>query len=151
MENLGFETEYVEFEPNLEGKESAYISLAAMLNKHRGGTVYFGVDDNGMVVGMDADDDTLRIISDDIAERIEPRVIPTVEILMSGDSRTYVRIEVQGTDRPYTYLDRYYTRAGNLNLFMPQSELERIFIEDASAMRTPYTDDRQSPYCKGDR
>ena len=41
------EDEHTEFKKSLAEKERGYKALAAMLNKHCSGTVYFGVDDVG--------------------------------------------------------------------------------------------------------
>lgn len=69
--NFGIETEMLEFEKSTSELDKAIISLAAMLNKHGEGTVYFGVKPNGELIGQkDANDSTARDISRKIAEGI---------------------------------------------------------------------------------
>ncbi len=51
MVNIGTENEKVEFKKSTSELIEGVISLAAMLNKHGEGTVYFGVKNNGDVIG----------------------------------------------------------------------------------------------------
>lgn len=50
-----------------------------MLNKNGYGILYFGVKDNGDVVGQQIGDKTLREISQAIANYIKPQIISTIE------------------------------------------------------------------------
>ena len=50
--NLGKENGTTEFKESLGQLDKGIRSLSAMLNRHRGGTVYFGVDDDGNVIGL---------------------------------------------------------------------------------------------------
>ena len=50
--NLGREDEFQEFKEGLGQLDKGLKSLTAMLNRHNIAIVYFGVDDNGNVVGL---------------------------------------------------------------------------------------------------
>jgi len=56
----------------------AVISIVAMLNKHQEGKLYFGVKEDGTVVGQEIGTDTLRTISQAISAYIEPKVYPVI-------------------------------------------------------------------------
>ena len=73
--NLGTENERQEFKLGLGQLDKGLKSLAAMLNRHEEGTVFFGVDDNGEVRGIDVGKKTLLDIRNRIADLIEPKVI----------------------------------------------------------------------------
>ena len=61
--NLGMESETIEFKKSTSELEKGVISLSAMLNKHGEGTVYFGVSNNGEIIGQkEINDNTLRDI-----------------------------------------------------------------------------------------
>ena len=61
--NLGMESETIEFKKSTSELEKGVISLSAMLNKHCEGTVYFGVSNNGEIIGQkEINDNTLRDI-----------------------------------------------------------------------------------------
>ena len=50
--NLGQESETVEFKDSLAQLDKGLKSLTAMLNKSGYGEVYFGVEDDGNVIGF---------------------------------------------------------------------------------------------------
>ena len=71
--NLGIESEKMEFKKSTSELIDGVISLSAMLNKHNEGTVYFGVKNNGDVIGQkDLNENTLRDVSRKISEGIKP-------------------------------------------------------------------------------
>ena len=59
--NLGRETERIEFKKSTSELREGVISVCAMLNKHGEGTLYFGVKDNGDVIGQVVGRDTKKI------------------------------------------------------------------------------------------
>ena len=78
---IGSESETVEFKISTGEKKEAMEAVGAILNKHCRGTVYFGVDDSGFVKGQQISDSTKKDISRIINESIEPRIVPTIEVL----------------------------------------------------------------------
>ena len=52
--NLGSESETVEFKKSTGEHKEALQAISAMLNKHGGGELYFGVKDNGDVIDIAA-------------------------------------------------------------------------------------------------
>lgn len=79
--NLGSESETVEFKKSTGEHKEALQAISAMLNKHGRGELYFGVKDNGDVIGQDVSDATLRQVTSWVSDKIEPAVFPTVECL----------------------------------------------------------------------
>ncbi len=71
------ETETVEFKKSTGELKEGIISIVAMLNKHNRGELYFGVRNDGVVVGQDITDKTLRDISQAISNHIEPELRPS--------------------------------------------------------------------------
>ena len=61
--NLGPETELVEHKRSTGELKEGIVSMASILNKHGRGTLYFGVLNNGDVVGQQVSDSTLRKVS----------------------------------------------------------------------------------------
>lgn len=110
--NIGVETEKVEFKKTTRELREGIISLASMLNKNGYGVLYFGVKDNGNIVGQQIGDRTLREISQAIANYIKPQVIPTIEHHLIDD-RDVIKIEVRGFEKPYSAYGRYYIRSAD--------------------------------------
>ena len=109
--NLGMETEKVEFKKSTSEIIEGVISLSAMLNKHGEGTVYFGVKNNGDVIGQkDLNENTLRDISRKIAEGIKPQIIPNIALELIGDKKI-IKVFAKGNDIPYLAFGKYYSRS----------------------------------------
>ena len=83
--NFGLETELIEFKKSTGELKEGIISLASMLNKNGRGVLYFGVRNDGEIVGQQIGDRTMREISQGIANAIKPQVIPTIIIELCED------------------------------------------------------------------
>lgn len=109
--NLGIESEILEFKKSTSELTEGIISLSAMLNKHNEGTVYFGVKNNGDVVGQkDLNENTLRDISRKIAEGIKPQIIPSISLELIDD-KTIIKVYAKGNNVPYSAFGKYYSRS----------------------------------------
>ena len=124
MENR--ENEHVEFKKSTGELKEAMISLVSMLNKCGYGTVYFGVKNNGEIVGQQIGALTTQDISREIKNKIKPRVTPKIDIL-DFDGKKVISVYVQGEDLPYSAYDRYYIRSDDEDNVMTSDQLEQFF------------------------
>ena len=108
--NLGIEDEFTEFKESLAQLDKGLKSVTAMLNKHGEANVYFGVSDNGDVIGMDIGKDTLMNIRNRIRDRVEPRIYADIKDYTDDNGKKYIKVSAKGTDIPYSYDGRYYVR-----------------------------------------
>ena len=97
---LGFETETIEYKKSTSELKAAMDSIAAILNKHNKGILYFGVKNNGVIIGQDVSDKTLRDVSQTIASHIEPKIYPKINIVQLDDLPV-ITVEFEGYDTPY--------------------------------------------------
>ena len=105
----------------------AVISIAAMLNKHQEGKLYFGIKDDGTVVGQEIGTDTLRTISQAISSHIEPSVYPIIrQVTLQGKS--CIEVEFQGNNVPYFAYGRAYIRTSDEDRPLSVKELENLII-----------------------
>lgn len=111
--NLGFENEKQEFKAGLAQLDKGLKSLSAMLNRGREGAVYFGVDDDGNVKGLDIGKRTLLDIRSRAAELIDPRIMLDIKEMADEEGRTYIRVHAEGSDIPYSCDGRYYLRTAS--------------------------------------
>ena len=72
------ETESVELKKSLAELKDGLNSIAAILNKHGAGELWFGVKSDGVAVGLHVTEKTLRDISQSIAAHIEPKIFPHI-------------------------------------------------------------------------
>ncbi len=129
--NIGIETEKTEFKRSTGELREGITSLASMLNKNGYGVLYFGVKDNGDVVGQQIGERTLREISQAIANFIKPQVIPTVEHILMDD-QDVIRIEVRGSEKPYSAYGRYYMRSADEDRELSPVALKELMNRQAS-------------------
>lgn len=109
--NLGFESEKIEFKKSTSELIEGVISISAMLNKHGEATLYFGVKNNGDVIGqVDLNENTLRDVSRKIAEGIKPQVIPNIALELIEDKKI-IKVYVKGDNVPYSAFGKYYSRS----------------------------------------
>lgn len=121
--NLGPETEQIEFKKSTGELKAAMDSIAAILNKHGSGKLYFGVKNNGDVVGQDVNDTTLRNISQSIGNHVRPAIYPTITTEEYGDC-TVVLVEFSGTQQPYLAHNIPRIRVADEDLVMEQPVYE---------------------------
>ena len=110
--NIGMETEQVEFKKTTGELKEGMISLASMLNKNGKGVLYFGVKNDGEVIGQQIGERTMREISQGIAVAIKPQVIPTIVTELLED-KNVIKINVTGDEKPYSAYGKYYMRSAD--------------------------------------
>jgi predicted HTH transcriptional regulator len=121
------ESETLELKRSTSELKEGVISVSAILNKNRKGVLYFGVRNDGIVLGQAVSEQTLRDVSRMISERIEPRIYPKVErVKLSG--KGCIRVRFSGEDAPYLAFGRAYIRVGEEDRQLSARELERMFL-----------------------
>ena len=123
--NLGNETENIEFKKSISELKEGIISIASMLNKNGHGILYFGVKNDGEIIGQEIGGLTLKNISQAIANFIKPQMIPviTVEYL---DDKTVIKIEANCNDKPYSAYGRYYIRSSDEDREIAPNKLKEL-------------------------
>ena len=121
------ESETIEFKKTTGELKEGVISLASMLNKSGAGTVYFGIKNDGTVIGLTVGEHTTSDISRVIKEHLKPTVIPTIE-LTTEQEKQIISVKVQGEDTPYSAYGRYYIRSDDEDLIMTNAQLESFFL-----------------------
>jgi len=126
--NLGKESETVEFKKTTAELKEGIISLASMLNKSGKGTLYFGVNNDGDVVGQQIGKDTERTISEAVYNFIEPHIIPTIAVKTTPEGTEYIQVDVEGTDSPYSAYGLYYARSADQDKHATREALKKMFV-----------------------
>lgn len=129
--NLGREDEKTEFKRSTGEMEEAIISIVAMLNKHHEGTLYFGVNNDGEVIGQQIGESTTRDIAQNIGLKIEPKIFPNV-FADSADGKDYIIVTFKGKQAPYATQGRVYIRTADQNRLASMNEVRRLFMTGES-------------------
>ncbi len=119
------ESETVELKRSTSELKEAIISLGAMLNKHSKGMVYFGINDDGNVLGQQIGKSTLKDISKAISDWIEPKVYPDIQV-KKIQGRDCIIVKVSGQDSVYSARGRYYLRVGEEDKKLSVHELRHL-------------------------
>ena len=123
--NLGSETETIEFKESTGEIHQAIESIAAILNKHSRGELYFGIKDDGSLKGQVVKDSTIKTISDTILRDIEPRITPTIK-RQSYENINYIKVSFYGMQKPYSAFGKFLVRVGTQNRQITRDELRRL-------------------------
>lgn len=121
------ENEKLEFKKSTSELKQAIVSISSMLNKNNYGVLYFGVNNEGEVVGQQIGKDTTKDISVQIKNNIRPVINPSISII-KVEEKEIIKVEVFGEDTPYSAYGRYYIRSDDEDLVMSNAQLENFFI-----------------------
>lgn len=125
--NIGMETELVEFKKTTGELKEGIISLASMLNKNGKGVLYFGIRNDGEVVGQQIGDRTMREISQGIANAIKPPIIPTITMELCDD-KNIIKVTVEGEEKPYSAYGKYYMRSADEDREISPQQLRHLML-----------------------
>ena len=120
---FGKETETLEFKKTTGELKEAVISIASILNKSGKGELYFGIRNDGVVLGQQMGDATLRDVSKALSDNLRPQIFPTIDTVSIFD-RYCVRVAFEGNSPPYYAYGRAYIRVADEDKQMTPDELE---------------------------
>lgn len=123
-----FEDEQTEFKKTTGELSNAMIDIAAILNKHGKGKLFFGLNNDGSNHKFDISDSTLRDVSRKIYESIKPQIYPNV-YKASINECSVIIVEFTGSDTPYSAFGRYYIRVADENREMTPDQLRHIMTD----------------------
>jgi len=120
---IGKESEELEFKRSTGELKEGVISIASILNKHGFGRLYFGVKNDGTVVGQEISDKTTREISQAIRNHIKPVIYPEIVVENYG-SLQVVCVSFEDTRRPFLAYNVPRIRIGDEDLVMDQDKYQ---------------------------
>lgn len=126
----GAESSRTEFKETTGQLERGMETLCAFLNG-AGGTVLFGVNDNGKVIGQEVSDKTKRDIAEAI-NRLEPVAAVQISYIpLPGSEKKVIvfHVEESRLDRPFCYKGRAYMRVESVTTTMPQTKYNELLIQ----------------------
>lgn len=122
------EDEVTELKKSTSELKEAIVSIVAILNKHQGGKIYFGIKDDGTVIGQDISAKTLREVADSIANKVEPRIYPNISNIKIDDKEC-ILVEFEGDDLPYLADGRAYIRVSDQDRKLSVWQMRKILFK----------------------
>lgn len=132
---FGSETETIEFKKTTGDLRASMRDISAILNKHGGGELYFGIRPDGLVVGQAVTEKSLHNISQDISNFIEPNIFPTIDKVVI-DGKTCIRVVFEGGDAPYFANGRAHIRVSDESILMNPKELQNYILKKHATAST---------------
>lgn len=105
--------------------KEAMISIAAILNKHKKGTLYFGIRNDGTVIGQIITDESLRKVSQAVGNHITPVIYPEIERVSFGE-RECIKVSFEGYNQPYLAFNVPRIRVADEDLVMDRDIYEEM-------------------------
>ncbi len=125
---IGKENEILEFKKSSGELKEGIISIGAILNKHKSGELYFGIRNDGLAVGQDVTEKTLRDISQAISNHIEPKIFPHITHIVI-ENQNCIHVKFEGNNVPYFAYGRAYMRVADEDRIMTPKELESYILK----------------------
>ena len=116
-----------EFKTSLAELKEGMVSIAAMINKHGVGELWFGIRPNGQPVGLEIGAKTLRDVSQAIAAHVEPKIYPQIKTKAVRGVKC-IHIAFSGNEAPYFAYGRAYMRVADEDRQMSAKELEKLIL-----------------------
>ena len=123
--NIGSKTEQIEYKKSIGELKEAIFSIVAILNKHQKGELYFGVKNDGTVIGQEINDESLRKVSQAIGNHIKPAIYPEIKIQQFGDRKT-ILVHFKGNRCPYLAYNVPRIRVADEDLVMDQDTYDAM-------------------------
>ncbi len=122
------ESETVEFKKSTSELKEGIISISAILNKQGAGELYFGVNDDGTVLGQQISPKTLRDVSKAISDNTEPKIYPKIKAIKI-QRKTCIAVFFEGKDAPYFAYGRAYMRTADESRQLSARQLEHFILK----------------------
>ena len=114
----------------LEFKESitnTFLKTVSAFSNYEGGTIYFGIDDEGKIKGLPDVKQACLDIENKINDSISPQ--PNYMLEIQNNNRT-IKLTVQsGLQKPYLYKSKAYKRNDTATIEVDTLELSRLILE----------------------
>ena len=121
------ESETREFKTSLAELKEGMVPIAAMLNKHGAGELWFGIRPNGQPVGLEIGAKTLRDVSQSVAAHVEPKIYPQIKAKALRGVKC-IHVAFSGKEAPYFAYGRAYMRVADEDRQMSAKELEKLIL-----------------------
>jgi len=123
------ESETIEFKKSTAEVKSGVVSIAAMLNKYGRGEVYFGIADDGKVLGQTIGRTTIKDVTQAVVDNTEPKIYPKVEVRQI-EGKDCIVVEAHGIrslSRGHRLKILIPRQCGNFNSWLKARRCRRSF------------------------
>lgn len=121
------ESKQLEFKEKLT---NTFLKTVSAYANYNGGSIIFGVDDTGKIVGLDDLEDTRLSIENKINDSISPQ--PDYKIILNESDKTITLDVKSGKNKPYLYKSKAYKRNDTATIEVDALEYSRLILEGSN-------------------
>ena len=118
------ETRILEFKETIT---NTFLKTVSAFSNYDGGTILFGVDDDGNVKGLPDVKQACLDIENKINDTIRPQ--PQYELSVQDVEKTVTLMVEPGVHKPYTYKSKAYRRNDTATIEVDELELSRLILQ----------------------
>ncbi len=102
------------------------VETICAFSNHHGGELYIGVSDSGKVLGVEATDDTVKRLANEIKLATEPKLFPQIELVLI-EGKHCLRLSIEESPlKPHLAFGRPFLRVGTTNQRIDQQTYEYL-------------------------
>lgn len=137
------ESETVEFKKSTASLKEGIETLCAFAN-HKGGYLFFGIEDNGNIIGQQVSDDTLKNISNAVKLNTEPKLYPQIEKIELKDKNCILVTIEESPLKPHLAFGRTFLRVGTTNQRLDREQYEYMLQQRSNGYGFDYQPEKKA-------
>ncbi|HQB89779.1 MAG TPA: putative DNA binding domain-containing protein [Sphaerochaeta sp.] len=118
------ESRYLEHKEDIS---NSFLKTVSAFANYQGGTIKFGIRDNGEVVGIHNPTQACLVIENKINDSLNPKV--DFQLQVTEDTNVIILTVKEGLDKPYFYKSKAYKRNDSSTVEVESYELRRLILE----------------------
>jgi ATP-dependent DNA helicase RecG len=122
------EKENVELKSSLSSANEIIETVSAFANT-KGGKIIIGVDDAGKIRGMEIGKGTIENLTNNIAQKTEPKTHPEITVQEIGSKKIIVIDVKESREKPVLASGRPFVRVGKSTRKMSKEEYESLILK----------------------
>ena len=117
---------------NVEFKQEVsktFLKTVSAYANYNDGRIIFGIDDNGIIIGLDDAEAQLLRIENMINDSVSPIPSFSIQLKSEKNKETIVLTVRKGKDTPYLYHNKAYRRADTATVEVDGFEFRRLVMQ----------------------
>jgi ATP-dependent DNA helicase RecG len=139
---LNGESDTVEFKSSFN---SEVIEMLTAFANTKGGSVYIGISEKGMIIGITISAESVQQWVNEIKQKTSPQLVPDVEIITLNENRKIIKVTISEYPvKPVAMKGRFYKRTLNSNHGLSAAEVVDMHLKSVNSSWDFYTNQQKT-------